>query len=51
MSTDVMLEPIDSAGLLYSHLISPYVIGARRWNSLPNDFQIPGDIISYKQLI
>ena len=26
---------------------SPYVIGARKWNSLPNDFQIPDDIISY----
>ena len=30
---------------------SPYVIGARKWNSLPNDFQIPNDIISYKRLI
>ena len=30
---------------------SPYVIGARKWNSLPNDFQIPDDIISYKRLI
>ena len=30
---------------------SPYVIGARKWNSLPNDFQIPDDITSYKRLI